>query len=140
EDREERLWMKFLREEKRISRHIGFTGTPYNENDYFVDVLYNYSIKDAIDEKFIKRINPIIKTESDEGDVELTLNQKFEQILATHAENRSKYAYGRNGDRKVKPITIFINPTQIAAQRNAEAFIQVLADYHQHHVTRGQPV
>jgi type III restriction enzyme len=135
DDQKERLWMKFLREEKRISRHIGFTGTPYNQDDYFVDVLYNYSIKDAIDEKVIKRINPIIKTESDEGDVELTLNQKFEQILATHAENRIKYAYGHNGDRKVKPITIFINPTQNAAQKNAEAFIKVLGDYQQHQLS-----
>ena len=72
ESRDERLWMKFIREEPAIRRHIGFTGTPYNKNEYFPDVLCNYSIKDAIDEKIIKRINAIIKTETDEGDNELT--------------------------------------------------------------------
>ncbi len=140
EDRDERLWMKFLREEKRIHRHIGFTGTPYNLDDYFVDVLYNYSIKDAIDEKFIKRINPIIKTESDEGDVELTLYQNFQRILQTHIDNRMKFSYGRNGGRQVKPITVFINPTQTTAQKNTEAFIQVLADYLQQKIHASQSV
>ncbi len=93
DDLEERLWMKFIWEEPLIKRHIGFTGTPYNANEYFPDVICNYSIKDAIDEKIIKRISPIIKTETDEGDGELTRTQRFEQIIATHAENKKKYGY-----------------------------------------------
>ena len=129
DDRDERLWMKFLREEPLIKRHIGFTGTPYNKDQYFPDVICNYSIKDAVDEKIIKRINPILKLETDEGDGELTPQQRFEQILITHAENKKKYAYpDREGRLKVKPITVFIHPTQTAAQKNADAFIQVLAD------------
>ena len=129
EDRDERLWMKFLREDPLIKRHIGFTGTPYNKDQYFPDVICNYSIKDAVDEKIIKRINPILKLETDEGDGELTPQQRFEQILITHAENKKKYAYpDREGRLKVKPITVFIHPTQTAAQRNADAFVQVLAE------------
>ena len=129
EDLEERLWMKYIREESLIKRHIGFTGTPYNADEYFPDVICNYSIKDAIDEKIIKRINPIIKTETDEGDNELTRSQRFEQIIDTHADNKKKYSYpGKDGKPKVKPITIFINPTQAAAQRNTDEFVKVLAD------------
>lgn len=129
DDRVERLWMKFLREEPLIKRHIGFTGTPYNKNDYFPDVICNYSIKDANDEKIIKRINPILKLETDEGDHELTPQQRFEQILITHNENKKKYAYpDRTGRPKVKPITIFIHPKQAAAQRNSDEFIKVLAE------------
>lgn len=129
DDLQERLWMKYIREEPLIKRHIGFTGTPYNQNDYFPDVICNYSIKDAVEEKIIKRINPILKTETDEGDNELTRRQQFEQIIATHAENKKKYSYPhKNGKPKVKPITIFINPTQSAAQRNSEEFVKVLAD------------
>lgn len=129
DDLEERLWMKYIREEPLIKRHIGFTGTPYNANEYFPDVICNYSIKDAIDEKIIKRINPIIKTETDEGTDELTRTQRFEQIITTHTENRKKYGYpGKGGKPKVKPITIFINPTQAAAQRNTDEFVKVLAD------------
>lgn len=129
ETRNERLWMKFIRERQAIARHIGFTGTPYNKNEYFPDVLCNYSIKDAIEEKIIKRINAILKTETDEGDGELTPRQRYEQILSTHAENSRKYSYpDKNGKPKVKPITVFIHPTQAAAQRNSDLFVQVLAE------------
>ncbi len=127
--RDERLWMKFLREEKSIRRHIGFTGTPYNGNDYFPDVICNYSIRDAIDEKVIKKINPILRTEADEGDGELTKRQRFEQIIQTHLENSETYAYrDSKGRRRVKPITIFISRTQKGAQNNADEFVKVLAD------------
>jgi len=129
DDLEERLWMKYIREVPLIKRHIGFTGTPYNANEYFPDVICNYSIKDAIDDKIIKRINPIIRMETDEGDNELTRTQRFEQIIVTHADNKKKYSYpGKDGKPKVKPITIFINPTQAAAQRNNDEFVKVLAD------------
>jgi type III restriction enzyme len=130
EDRNERLWMKFLREEKRITRHIGFTGTPYNQNDYFVDVIFNYSIRDATDEQIVKRTNPLLKLETDEGEKALTQYQKFEQILKTHADNRTQFGYpDSKGKPLVKPITIFICQTQAAAQRNTDEFVKVLADY-----------
>ena len=127
--RNERLWMKFIREEKAITRHIGFTGTPYNDDDYFPDVICNYSIKDAIDKKVIKKINPILRTESDEGDGELTRSQRFEQIIETHRDNSERYAYkDRHGQRRVKPITIFIHQRQKEAQVNADEFAKILAD------------
>lgn len=128
--RDERLWMKFIREEEKITRHIGFTGTPYNQDEYFCDVIFDYSIKDAIDDKYIKKIDPIIKTESDEGDTDLTLNQRFQQILDTHYMNKGKYSYpDSNGNPILKPITIFINNKQSSAESNTDAFVQVLADY-----------
>lgn len=130
QERDERLWMKFLREEKRITRHIGFTGTPYNQNDYFVDVIFNYSIRDALVGEIIKKTNPLLKLETDEGEKELTQYQKFEQILKTHADNQARFAYpDRNGKPVVKPITIFICEKQAAAQRNMDEFVKVLADY-----------
>jgi type III restriction enzyme len=142
ESRDERLWMKFIREEPAIRRHIGFTGTPYNKNEYFPDVLCNYSIKDAIDEKIIKKINAIIKTETDEGDNELTPRQRYEQILSTHAENKVKYAYpDKKGIVSVKPITIFIHPSIPAAQRQTDQFVQVLAELlpEENAALKGQP-
>jgi len=130
EDKDERLWMKFLREEPKIKKHIGFTGTPYNQDEYFVDVIFNYSIKDAIDEKVIKRINPIIHTEAEGEEVELTLYQRFEQILITHDQNRDRYSYPDDkGIPRLKPITVFINATQAGAEANTEKFIDVLGDY-----------
>jgi len=128
--RDERLWMKFIREEPKITRHIGFTGTPYNQDEYFADVIYDYSINDATNDRVIKKINPIIKTEAENGDAELTTSQKFEQILITHDENKQKYSYCDDNDRpRLKPITVFINGRQTSARKNTELFTKALADY-----------
>ena len=130
EARDERLWMKFLRENSKITRHIGFTGTPYNQNEYFADILYNYSIKDATEERYIKKINSIIHTETDEGDSRLKIDQRFEMVLKNHLENSEKYAYrDRAGKRRVKPITVFICPDIRNAQKRYEKFIAFLARY-----------
>lgn len=129
ETRVERLWMKFLREEKKISRHIGFTGTPYNKDEYFTDIIYNYSIPDALNDRFIKRINPIIHTESDEKVQRLTQQQGFEVIYKTHVQNRQSFSYPDDkGKQLVKPITIFIAPQQNVAQKKSEEFIKFLAE------------
>lgn len=127
QDRDERLWMKFLREEKRITRHIGFTGTPYNQDEYFADVIFNWSIKDSAG--IIKRVNPILKTETDEGDEALTLAQKFEVILKTHTSNKARFGYpDAECHPRVKPISIFICRDTRSARKNADEFAKVLAD------------
>lgn len=129
ETRVERLWMKFLREEEKITRHIGFTGTPYNKDEYFTDIIYNYSIPDALNDRFIKRINPIIHTESDEKNLRLTQQQGFEIIYKTHVQNRQNFSYPDDkGKPMVKPITIFIAPKQSVAQKKSEEFIKFLAE------------
>ena len=134
EARDERLWMKFLRENAKITRHIGFTGTPYNQNEYFADIIFNYSIKDATEEKYIKKINSIIRTETDEGDDHLTIDQRFEMVLKNHQENRDKYAYKTTlGKKRVKPITIFICPNIKNAQRRYNEFVTFLAGYEKKH-------
>ncbi len=134
EARDERLWMQFLRGNSKITRHIGFTGTPYNQNEYFADIIYNYSIKDATEQKYIKKINSIIHTKTDEGDDRLTIDQRFEMVLKNHLENRDKYAYKtHSGKRRVKPITIFICPTQKNAQKRSEEFIAFLTRYEKKH-------
>jgi type III restriction enzyme len=124
ETRHERLWMRFLREEPKITRHIGFTGTPYNQDEYFTDIIYNYSIPDALRESQIKKINPIIHTQSEEAQTEFSQEQSFEIIYQTHLDNQEKYAYAdKSGQATVKPITIFIAPTQNVAENKAEEFI-----------------
>jgi type III restriction enzyme len=130
EEKAERLWMKFLREHKEIKRHIGFTGTPYNADDYFADVIVDYSIRTAITEEFIKDINPLIKTEDAEGEaVEWTDDQRFEVVLRNHNDNKKKYSYPRDGKPLVKPITVFICPKQSNAKDSSENFIRFLRNW-----------
>jgi type III restriction enzyme len=136
EVKDERLWMKFIRTEPKIKWHIGFTGTPYNQDEYFTDVIYNYSIKDALDDKIIKKINPIIHTESEtEDEPDLTQYQKYEQIIKTHYINKERYSYpDLSGKARLKPITIFINPKQTVAERNTQEFISILAEYFRNNI------
>ncbi len=126
DERSERLWMKFLRQYPEITRHVGFTGTPYNANDYFADVLFDYNIRVAINEKYIKDINPIIGTESDQGDVQWTPEKRFAVIYQNHLDNSEKYAYAKNDIRRVKPITVFYCPAIVSAKAKTEEFINFL--------------
>lgn len=129
--KDERLWMKFIRTEPKIKWHIGFTGTPYNKDEYFTDVIYNYSIKEADSDEIIKRINPIIHVKSETGEEpELNQYQKFEQIIKTHYLNKEKYSYPDiNGKPHLKPITIFINSKRTTAERYKQEFTNILAEY-----------
>jgi len=130
EEKAERLWMQFLKKNEEITRHIGFTGTPYNQDDYFADVIYDYNISTAIKEKYIKDINPIINVETDHGEMEWTTDKRFAVVLQKHIENAEKYAYyKRNGRRQVKPITVFYCPTQATAKTRSEEFIRFLAKW-----------
>lgn len=128
---QERLWMKFLRENKQITRHIGFTGTPYNGDDYFSDVIYNYSLKTAIDQRYIKEINPIISTGTEDGDdVKWTDNKRYEVILQEHEKIKDKYTYKDTaGNARLKPITVFICNTTASASKKSDEFVKFLAKY-----------
>lgn len=125
-DKEERLWMHFLKS-KPIKYHIGFTGTPYNGNEFFTDIIYNYSIKEGVEAKYIKKINPVIE---DKGEILETAN-KYQIIIQNQLENIQKYSYpDEQGRRTVKPITIFISKAQTVAKSNKEEFIKALAKYY----------
>jgi type III restriction enzyme len=129
EGKTERLWMQFLKKHKEITRHIGFTGTPYNKDDYFADVIFDYNIRTAINEKFIKDINPIISTETEDGAMQWTTPKRFAVVLKKHLEISKTYAYKKNGKRQVKPITVFYCPFRTNAQSSTEGFIQFLAKW-----------
>lgn len=129
EEEVERLWMQFLKKHSEITRHIGFTGTPYNKDDYFADVIFDYNIRTAINEKYIKDINPIINVETDDGEMQWTTEKRFAVVLKKHLENAERYSYKKAGKRQVKPITVFYCPTQNNAKTRSEEFVRFLAKW-----------
>lgn len=129
EEKAERLWMQFLKKNREITRHIGFTGTPYNKDDYFADVIFDYNIRTAINEKYIKDVNPIINVETDDGPMQWTTEKRFAVVLKKHLENTERYSYTRNGKRQVKPVSVFYCPTQNNAKTRTEEFIRFLAKW-----------
>lgn len=89
-------WREFLLDETYQFKYIlGFTGTSYIDNDYFNDVIYRYSLRSAIENRFVKSINYVVENE-DSGE-----NEKFQKILQNHKLNKAKYS-------NLKPLTILI--------------------------------
>lgn len=89
-------WKEFLLDSAYAFRYIlGFTGTAYIDNDYFNDVIYRYSLRTAIENRFIKSVNYVIENEDSNED------EKFQKILQNHKRNKDIYS-------NIKPLTILI--------------------------------
>lgn len=89
-------WKEFLLDNTYQFKYIlGFTGTSFIENDYFNDVIFRYSLRSAIENRFVKSVNYVV--ENDDSNE----NEKFQKILQNHKLNKTKYS-------TLKPLTILI--------------------------------
>ena len=109
-------WKEFLIDPKYSFKLIvNLSGTCYIGNDYFTDVIHRFSLRDAIEAKFVKLIRYVAEDSSGSKD------EKFQKIYDNHNENRSvKYL-------KVKPITILITKNISACKRLTDELITFLA-------------
>lgn len=109
-------WKEFLLDEKYNFRYIvGTTGTAYIGNDYFTDVVYRYSLRQAIEERTVKTIRYVAE-DSPGGEYE-----KFQKIYDNHLENKMRY-------RKIKPLTIIVTKDISACKRLTEKWIDFIAE------------
>lgn len=109
-------WKEFLLDPKYGFKFIvNLSGTCYIGDDYFTDVIHRFSLRDSIEEKFIKSIRYVAEDSSGSQD------EKFQKIYDNHIENKTvKY-------RKVKPITILVTKDIAACKRLTEKLIAFLA-------------
>lgn len=110
-------WKEFLLDMDFGFRYIvGFSGTCYIENDYFADVVYCYSLREAIEQGFAKGIDYVAEDSSQ------SQYEKFQKIYDNHIENKNaRY-------RKVKPLTILVTRDIAACKRLTEELIDFLAE------------
>lgn len=89
-------WKEFLLDEEFGFKYIvGLSGTCYIQDEYFVDVIYRYSLRQAIEDGFVKTIDYVARDIS-------TKDEKFQKIYDNHIQNKNaKY-------RLVKPLTILV--------------------------------
>lgn len=98
-------WKGFLLDEDFGFKYIlGFTGTAYIEDDYFNDVIFRYSLRQAVDNRFVKMVEYVSKDDS------ITDDEKFQKIYDNHQYNKDHY-------RKVKPLSILVCKDIINAKR-----------------------
>lgn len=98
-------WKEFLLSTDYKFKYIlGFTGTAYYNNEYFNDVIYRYSLREAIEDRIVKNIEYVQKDDSS------GIREKFQKIYQNHQYNAEKY-------QKIKPLTILITK-DISKARN----------------------
>src|SRR3990167_302841 len=79
-------WKKFLLNPQYGFHYVAnFSGTPYIGQDYFLDIVYRYSLKDGMEEKVIKSVEYLIET----GDEKKM--KGFQEIWDNHEANKKKY-------------------------------------------------
>lgn len=99
-------WKKFLDDPKYNFKFIlNLSGTPYKGNNYFNDVVYRYSIRDAIIQKYVKDIDYLNKDEAKDW------KEKWQAILNNHEELKKEYPLAK------KHITIVVTDKIAEADR-----------------------
>lgn len=110
-------WENFLKDEKYDFKYLlNVSGTPYKGNTYFNDVIYRYSIRDAIIKRFIKDINYLVKDES------VNWKQKWKAILDNHEHLKKEYPKSK------KHITIVVTNTIANCNKLSEEIKEFLRD------------
>ncbi|MCJ7813636.1 DEAD/DEAH box helicase family protein [bacterium] len=114
-DKALKKWKEFLLDPRYGFKFIvNVSGTCYIGDDYFTDVIHRFSLRDSIEEKFVKSIRYVAEDSSGSED------EKFQKIYDNHIENKTvKY-------RKVKPITILITKNITACKHLTDKLIAFL--------------
>ncbi|PLX85379.1 MAG: hypothetical protein C0617_04745 [Desulfuromonas sp.] len=95
-------WKEFLTNPDYDFRYIiGVSGTCYVANEYFSDVIFRYSLRQAMEEKYVKRVEYVAEMPRT-GDP----NEKWQVVCSKHEEARSKLK-----KRNIKPLTIIVTQT-----------------------------
>jgi len=110
-------WKEFLLNPRYNFRYIvGDSGTCYIGNDYFADVIYRFSLRDSIENRFVKTIDYIAE------DISHTKEEKFQKIYDNHIQNKTvKY-------RLIKPLTILVTKNISACKRLTEDLIEFITE------------
>lgn len=109
-------WKEFLLDLKYNFKYIvGDSGTCYVDNEYFTDVIHQFSLRESIEKKFVKWIEYVAE------DVSHTQEEKFQKIYDNHIQNKNvKY-------RLLKPLTILVTKDIATCKRLTEDLINFLA-------------
>lgn len=113
-------WKTFI-ETINFKYILGVSGTCYyKDNDYFTDVIYRYSLKQAIEEQRIKTVEYI-----SEDNVPSKKEEKWQVIIKSH--DAIKKSLENSG---LLPITIVITETTSGCDKKAEQFKSYLKEYY----------
>jgi len=110
-------WKEFLVDDEFGFKYIvGLSGTCYIGDEYFTDVISRYSLREAIEQGFVKSIDYVAEDSSN------TQDEKFQKIYDNHIENKNtRY-------RLVRPLTILITKDIRACNKLTDDLVRFLAE------------
>jgi len=109
-------WKEFLLDSDFNFKYIvGDSGTCYIKDDYFADVIYRFSLRQSIEEKFVKTF--YYATEG----VPKNEPEKFQWIYENHKRNKKKYY-------RIKPLTILVTKDIAACEELTGKWIKFIGE------------
>jgi type III restriction enzyme len=115
----EKKWKQFLASPEYGFRYIiGVSGTCYVGDDYFSDVIYRYSLREAMEERYVKRVEYVAEMPKMGGS-----DERWQLIVKRHEAERSKLK-----QRGLTPLTIVVTPTIARCKDVADELRAFLVD------------
>ncbi len=112
-------WKEFLTDKKFNFKYIiGVSGTCYISNEYFTDVIFRYSLRQAMDEGFVKKVHYVAEMPTTSSP-----DVKWQLVLNRHNEIGKKLKV-----RKIRPLTIVVTQTIERCKDVAEELKAFLMD------------
>jgi type III restriction enzyme len=106
-----RRWKEFLLDPGYDFRYIiGVSGTCYVKDEYFADVIYRYSLRQAMEERYVKRVLYVAEMPQT-GDPD----HKWQLIYSRHQEIKRRLA-----SKKLLPLTIIVTARVAQCEEVAE--------------------
>ena len=119
ETKDLKKWKEFVLDEQyNFKAHIGFTGTAYINDEYFTDVIYRYSLKEAIEDKVVKKVKYVDEDITDNDD------EKFQKVYVNHEKIKQEIAL-----TNLKPLSIIITSDIKKANGLREDFLDFFENH-----------
>ncbi len=117
---EAKKWKEFLlNPEYGFRIVVGVSGTCYVDDEYFADVVHRYSLRQAIEERFVKKVEYVAEMpETNNAD------EKWQLIYKRHEAWKKKLKA-----RKIRPLTIIVTRDIRACEQVAEELKEFLTEW-----------
>ncbi len=99
---------------------VGVSGTCYVGDDYFADVVYRYSLREAIEHRFVKNVDYVWEMPPEAENRE----EKWQLIYKRHEDWRRKLK-----KRGIRPLTIVVTKDIKGCERAAEELMDFLKEW-----------
>lgn len=113
-------WKEFLLDPEYGFRYVvGVSGTCYVGDDYFADVIFRYSLRQAIEQRFVKRVEYVAEMPQTNA-----LEEKWQLVWKRHEDWKKKLK-----SRNIRPLTIIVTRDIRTCKQVAEELQDWVAEW-----------